>query len=83
MPRHDADAAVTEPLVIPDLFITAATVERNSHNLRFVGMVRLPRINGEPEELRVVVRLSMPVDMARGLRREVDRALREGEEREN
>lgn len=81
MPRHDADATVNEPLIVPDLFITAATVERNSHVVRFVGMVRIPRVNGETEELRIVARLSIPIDVARGLRREVEMALREGEER--
>jgi hypothetical protein len=84
MPRHDADAPVSEPLIVPDLFITAARIERNSHVLRFVGMVRIPRVDdGELEELRIVVRLSMPVDAVRGLRRALIRAMSEGEEREN
>lgn len=85
MPIHDSDATVSEPLIVPDLYITDATIERNSHVARFVGFVRIPRIGAETEELRIVARLSMPVDMVRRLRWQVERAIREGEgvEREN
>lgn len=82
MPRHDADATVSEPEIVPDLFITSALVERNSHVIRFVGFVRTPQMCTVREEHRVVVRLTMPIDVARGMRKEVEKALREGEERE-
>lgn len=52
MAKHDIDGVVTEPFAVPDLFVTTASIERNSHVLRFVGMVRLPRINADKEELR-------------------------------
>lgn len=82
MPRHDADAPTTEPLIVPDLFITGATVERNSHIVRLVGMVRIPRVGNESEELRIVVRLAMPVDAARDLHRAIEQAMGECGKRE-
>ena len=82
MAKHDSDASISEPFAIPDLFITEAVVERNSHALRFVGMVRLPRVSGDTEELRIVVRLTMPIDAVRRLRTQIGLMLREGEERE-
>lgn len=83
MPRHEAEATVSEPLIVPDLFITSAIVERNSHVVRFVGFVRTPKMCCVGEEHRVVVRLTMTVDVARGLDEDFARALREGEGREN
>lgn len=56
--------ALTEPVIVQDVFVTGAAVESSSHVMRIVGWVQLPYLSGDAEERRIVVRFVMPTDAA-------------------
>lgn len=60
---------LTEPEVIPCVFLTGGAIEAGESTVRFVGWVQLPMLGGETEERRIQVRFAMPVDNATALYR--------------
>lgn len=56
---------LTEPSIVPDVLLTGATIEMSEHVCRITGWTDLPP--GEPKERRVVVRLVLPIDVAKEL----------------
>jgi hypothetical protein len=67
----------TEPLIIADIVITGAEIEAGQHLVRFVGWTLTKTGKVDPPERRIVVRLSMPIDVAREIWADLADALRE------
>lgn len=63
----EPDPALTEPTVVPCLYVTGMHIEISDAVVRLVGWVALPRIDGQPEERRIVIRFAMPMDVASDL----------------
>lgn len=61
------NAPLTEPVIVPDLFITGGSIELMNGVVRFVGWTHVPQLGGETEERRIVVRISLPLSKAREL----------------
>lgn len=64
---------LTEPIVIADAFCTGADVETINGDVRIVGWV------DHQDERRIVGRLVLPDGVARGLVRDLRKALAKGE----
>ncbi len=71
-----ADDPLTEPELVPCLYVTGAAVEAGPHVLRIVGWVALPDLGGETTQRRIVLRCAMALDTARLLRSDLTRKLR-------
>lgn len=69
---------LTEPVIVPCLFITGGAIETSHDLVRFVGWVAIPELGGETAERRIAVRFAMPTDVARGLFSQGSRATRRG-----
>jgi hypothetical protein len=67
---------LSEPLILQDLVITGAEIEADRHLVRFVGWT-LAKTGNIAAERRIVARLAMPIDAARGLWADLAGALRE------
>lgn len=78
MATHAPEPPLTEPLIVPCLFVTGAAIERTAHVIRIIGWTATPSLGGEMEERRIVVRFAIPLDAARWLRDQLAKALREG-----
>jgi hypothetical protein len=68
---------LTEPLIVPDLVITGAEIEADQHLVRLVGWTLAKIGNLDPAERRIVVRLGVPIDVARVIWADLADALRE------
>ena len=68
---------LTEPLIVQDLVITGAEIEADQHLVRFAGWTLSKTGKLEPAERRIVVRLAMPIDVARTLWADLADALRQ------
>ena len=66
---------LTEPEIVPCLFITGGAIEAGESTLRLVGWVQLPALGGETEERRIQVRLAMPLGAAMTLHRDLTKEL--------
>lgn len=73
----EAEALISEPLIVPDLILDEIEVRGGRHVLKLIGIVTIPSIGRESAERRVVARLSVPIDAARTLRADLADALRE------
>lgn len=81
MIKKRARSRSTEPLPVPDLFVTAVSIDGTSEYVRLTGWVAhatdLSRDVAGPER-RIVARLVMPLstarDLLRGLRRKLPQA---------
>lgn len=56
---------LTEPLLIPCLFVTGIGLELTEGVVRIVGWVQMPDLGGEAIERRIVIRMALPVGAAR------------------
>lgn len=70
---------LSEPLVVPCLFITGMAIEPSDYVIRLVGWVQLPMLGGEADERRIVIRFVMPIDAARGLRNGLTKVFRKSD----
>lgn len=77
MARLIEEPPLTEPLIVPCLYVTGAAVERADHAVRIVGWVHLPVLGGETDERRIVIRFAMPIDSARKLSHALASIMRE------
>jgi hypothetical protein len=68
----------TEPVVIPCLFTSGCACEFAESFVRIVAWVDLPSLPHEPHERRIIARLVLPKDVARGLERELKQGLKKG-----
>jgi hypothetical protein len=59
----DAEAPLTEPLIVPVLFVSGMTVDDGSDAVRLTGWETTPF--GDASERRVVVRIAMTKEAAR------------------
>ena len=71
-------APFTEPLIVPDIVITGAEIEAaGPHIVRVVGWTLTKTDKLDTPERRIVVRLSVPLDVAREIWADLADALRE------
>lgn len=56
---------LTEPEIVPCLFVTGLAIEIADSVVRLVGWVTLPSLGGETEERRIVMRVAMSNTQAR------------------
>lgn len=63
----DKDAALTEPVIVHDTFVTGTVVEIGEGYLRIVGWARVPNPAGEREERRIKLRIVLPTSAGRDL----------------
>jgi hypothetical protein len=60
MAERSDEPPLTEPVIVPCLYVTGFAVEASEAGaVRLVGTVALPRIGGEMDERRIVVRCAM------------------------
>lgn len=78
MNNQSLEPPLTEPLIVPCLFVTGAAIERTQHVVRLVGWLTTLDLGGEAQERRIVARCAMAIDTARKLAREISGAVREG-----
>jgi hypothetical protein len=62
---HTNEPPLTEPLIVPALFISGMIVDAGLDVVRLVGWETTPF--GNPSERRIVVRVAMTVEAAREL----------------
>lgn len=74
----DEPSALTEPVVVPCLFLTGVGVELNSGIVRFVGWTEMPDFGSEVTERRIAMRVSLPAEAARELAADIRKALARG-----
>lgn len=67
---------LSEPEIVPCIFVSGFSVVPAGRVVRFVGWVELPALGDEPIERRIVVRFVMTVEAARALRDDLAKALR-------
>jgi hypothetical protein len=67
LPSAEAEAPLSEPHIIDDLFLDGLEVRAGAHVARFVGWVSTPNVGPESQERRIVVRFALPLDAARAL----------------
>lgn len=60
-----APSGLTEPEIIPCLYITGMAIEIADSAVRLVGWVNLPTLGGQIEERRIVMRCAMSNSQAR------------------
>jgi hypothetical protein len=72
---RENEAPLTEPLIVPVLFISGMMVEADGAVARLTGWETAPI--GEANERRVVVRVAMTVEAARALHTDLGEALAE------
>lgn len=61
MSRDGADQPpLTEPVIIPCLFISGGEIEFGEGVIRFVGWTQMPALGGQTEERRIEVRFAIP-----------------------
>ena len=75
----DAEAPITEPLIVPDLCVDEVEIRAGRHSVKLIGLSMSPGIAGDPGERRIVTRLSLPIDVARAMWGDLAAALREDE----
>ena len=68
---------LTEPLIVQDLFITGVEIEAAQHFARFVGWTLSKTDKRDTPERRIVMRLALPIDVAREIWADLADALRE------
>ena len=74
----DADAPVTEPLIVPDIVLDGIEVRGGRHVVKLIGVVTIPSIGrDQPTERRIVARFTVPIDAARALWADLADELRE------
>lgn len=62
-----SNAPLTEPEIVPCLFVTGAAIDTATGCVRIVGWNHVPALGGETEERRVVVRVALPPRTAHDL----------------
>jgi len=67
---------LTEPVIVPCIFVSGVTVVISDGIVRFIGWAEMPSIGGEVEERRIVVRFVMTRDAARTLRDDITKLLK-------
>lgn len=66
MAERADDPPLTEPMIVPCLYVTGWAVEASEAGaVRLVGFVQMPRIGGEMDERRIVVRCAMTTPVGR------------------
>lgn len=76
MARHDSPPRMTEPVVVPCHFLTGLDAQVIEGDLiRVTGWVDLPIVGYDGPERRIVARVVMPNDVARGLLRDLRKKL--------
>jgi hypothetical protein len=74
----DAEAPVTEPLIVPDIVLDGIEVRGGRHVVKLIGIVTTPSIGrDQPTERRIVARFTVPIDAARALWADLADELRE------
>jgi len=61
------DVPLTEPEIVPCLFVTGAAVDTSTGCVRLVAWNHVPSIGGEMEERRIVTRVAMSEAIAHAL----------------
>lgn len=72
----EASPVLTEPVIIPCVYLTGASVEVSRHAVRLIGWVDLPDLGGETTERRIQVRAAMTVEAGQALRDDLAKVLR-------
>lgn len=67
---------LTEPSLIPCLFITGSLIEVAPSTVRIVQWVELPRVAGHEKEWRIQSRTAMTPETARRLYKDLGRGLK-------
>ena len=67
---------LTEPVIIPCVFVSAVSVLASDGIFRFVGWVEMPPLGGEVEERRIVVRFVMTREATRIFRDDLAKLLK-------
>lgn len=75
--RQDGDnePSLTEPVAIPDTFLTGAYVEVGDDFVRIVAWSQLPQLGGEMNERRIVARIVMPKAVGRDIATQLRKGL--------
>lgn len=68
--------ALTEPVIVPCLYLTGGEIEVGAGIVRFVGWTQMPAFGGQTEERRIEVRFAIPVDEARRLAAKLQHEIR-------
>lgn len=76
MSEHDTP--LSEPEIVPCLYVTGVAIEIADTVVRFVGWVKLPALGGETEERRIVVRFAMSNSQARNFQTVLRKGLARG-----
>lgn len=63
----ETTAPLTEPIIVPDVFVTGFGLEMADSHVRLVCWVDLPPLSGQTEERRICARLAMTDEVARQL----------------
>jgi hypothetical protein len=69
------EAPMTEPVIVPCLFITGMAFEVSHGSVRIVAWCEMPDLGGEMRERRVVARLAMAKRSARHMHALLDEML--------
>lgn len=69
---------LTEPEIVPCLYVTGLAIEIADAVVRFVGWVHLPALGGETEERRIVVRFAVSNVQARNVQAVLKKGLARG-----
>lgn len=72
------DEALTEPVIVQEVFITGTAVEAGSGYLRIIGWTQVPNLGGEMQESRIAVRAVGPTAVVRELGRQINTAIARG-----
>ncbi len=67
---------LTEPVIVPCLYLTGGEIEIGAGVVRFVGWTQMPGLGGQTEERRIEVRFALPVEEARRLAAKLQHELR-------
>lgn len=71
-------APLTEPEIIPCLFVSGFGIEIADSVVRLVGWVHMPSLGGETEERRIVLRCAMTNSQARNFQMVLRKGLTRG-----
>lgn len=75
MSAEEFPPPLTEPLIVPCLYVTGLAVEIEGNVVRVIGWTHVPAIGGETEERRITVRFTMPMNATRRLRDDLNKKL--------
>lgn len=76
---YGSNIPLTEPTIVPCLFVTGAAIDTAYGVIRIVGWSHCPVIGGDSEERRIVVRIALTESAARTIVRQLQQVLYGGE----